>query len=202
MNSIVIDWLVLNWVEILGAALGVGYVLLSVKQNILTWALGLATSLLYIYVFYESKFYADMSLQFYYVWISIYGWIIWAKGKQTSHGREKLPVTKISSKLALNLLIISGVLWLGIFFVLKNFTDSPVPFGDAFTTAFSIVATWMLARKIIEHWLIWIVVDVVSIGLYIYKGLFPTTVLFIVYTLVAIWGYREWQKDMLNEKTS
>lgn len=199
MNSIVLDWFILNWVEILGALLGIGYVLLSVKQNILTWALGLATSLLYIYVFFVSKFYADMTLQFYYVWISIYGWIIWAKGKKTSHGREKLRVTHVSSRLAFNILIISILLWVGIFFVLKNFTDSPVPFGDAFTTAFSIVATWMLARKIIEHWLIWIVVDIVSIGLYIYKGLFPTTVLFIVYTSVAVWGYIEWRKDMLNE---
>jgi nicotinamide mononucleotide transporter len=202
MSNGLLDWLILNWVEILGAALGIGYVFLSVKQNILTWALGLATSLLYIYVFFVSKFYADMSLQFYYVWISIYGWIIWAKGKQTSHGREKLQVTHVSSRLILNIMIISILLWIGIFFVLKYFTDSPVPLGDAFTTAFSIVATWMLARKILEHWLIWIIVDIVSIGLYIYKGLFPTTILFVVYTLVAFWGYSEWRKDMLNEETS
>ncbi|MDA3818526.1 MAG: nicotinamide riboside transporter PnuC [Prolixibacteraceae bacterium] len=202
MNSIVIDWFILNWVEILGTLLGIGYVLLSVKQNILTWALGLATSLLYIYVFYVSKFYADMALQFYYVWISIYGWIIWTKGKQTSHGREKLQVTNVSQKLVVHLAAISILLWLAIYIVLINFTDSPVPLGDAFTTAFSIVATWMLARKIIEHWLIWIVVDIVSIGLYIYKGLYPTTVLFVVYTSVAVWGYIEWRKDMLNETTN
>jgi nicotinamide mononucleotide transporter len=202
MNSSFWDWVVLNWVERAGAVLGIAYVFLSVKQNILTWVMGLATSLLYIYVFFAAKFYADMALQFYYVWISIYGWFLWTRGKKTDSGREKLPVIRLSKNLAIVLLSISLVLWLVIYFILKYFTDSPVPLGDAFTTAFSIVATWMLARKIIEHWLIWIVVDVVSIALYIYKGLLPTTVLFVVYTLVAVWGFYEWRKDMRNDEAS
>lgn len=200
MNKIVLDWVFQNWVEILGTFLGIVYVFLSIKQNILTWLLGLLTSVLYIYVFFMSKFYADMGLQAYYVWVSIYGWYTWSKGKQTSLGREALPVVNIERKQLYYLSVIAGGLWLSIFFILKKFTDSPVPVGDAFTTALSIVATWMLARKIIEHWIVWVVVDFISLLLYIYKGLYPTSLMFIIYTGAAVWGYFEWKKDLLKNR--
>lgn len=189
-------WLSSNWVEITGSILGILYVFFSIKQNIATWLLGLLTSLLYCYVFFVSKFYADMALQVYYVWVSIYGWALWAKGKQTQNGKQSLPVKHIKKNQLYKYTYISLVLWVVIYFVLKNFTDSPVPFGDSFTTALSIVATYMLARKIIEHWLIWIVVDFVSLLLYIWKGLYPTSVMFIIYTAAAIWGYFEWKKGL------
>jgi nicotinamide mononucleotide transporter len=194
-----LSWGSRHWVEIAGALLGVIYVFLSVKQNILTWLLGLLTSLLYIFVFFDSGFYADMTLQFYYVWVSIYGWIIWAKGKPTDHGKEALPVSSIDKKTAFILIAISFILWALIWFVLIKFTDSPVPVGDSFITALSIIATWMLARKIIEHWIVWIIVDTVSLILYIYKGLFPTVVLYAIYAIVAVWGYLEWRKDLIKK---
>lgn len=193
-----LSWGSLHWVELTGTLLGIMYVFLSVKQNILTWLLGLLSSFLYIFVFFDSGFYADMSLQFYFVWVSIYGWIIWAKGKPTDHGKETLPVTNVSKKLAFILVAISLVLWVLIWFILIRFTDSPVPVGDSFITALSIVATWMLARKIIEHWIVWIIVDSVSMFLYIYKGLYPTTVLYGIYTIAAVWGYIEWKKALKN----
>jgi len=190
------EWIILNWVEIFGTLLGIAYVFLSIKQNILTWLMGFLTSALYIYVFFHSKFYADMALQGYYVWISIYGWWLWSRGKTSISGRSILPVSQLKFKPAILLSIIAIGLWTGIYFILKNYTDSPVPFGDAFTTALSIVATWMLARKIIEHWLIWVIVDFVSLILYLYKGLYPTSILFLIYTGAAIWGYIEWKKEI------
>lgn len=193
MNQI-IGWLSENYIEILGAILGFLYIIFSIRQNILTWLTGLITSALYIYVFFKSKFYADMALQVYYVAISIYGWYHWVKG--TSDNRtDNLPVTRLDLKTGLPLAAISIVLYGTIFFILKNFTDSPVPHGDALTTALSIVATWMLARKILEHWLIWIFVDALSMGLYIYKSLWPTVILFFVYTVMAFIGYIEWKKE-------
>jgi nicotinamide mononucleotide transporter len=191
-----LSWIGAHWVEVVGALLGIIYVVLSIKQNILTWLLGLLTSLLYIFVFFDTGFYADMSLQFYYVWVSIYGWIIWYRGKPTDQGKEELPVTNVTKRLMPILLIITIVLWALIWFVLKKFTDSPVPVGDSFITALSIVATWMLARKIVEHWLVWIVADTVSFLLYLYKGMYPTVVLYIVYAMAAIWGYVEWRRNM------
>jgi nicotinamide mononucleotide transporter len=189
------NWAGQHWVEIAGAVLGVMYVFLSIKQNVLTWLMGLLSSALYIYVFLESGFYADMTLQIYYVWISIYGWILWAGGKKTDHGKIALPVTFTGKKLSLILLLISMILWVLIWFILKQFTNSLVPVGDSFITSLSIVATWMLARKKIEHWLVWIIVDLVSLILFIYKGLYPTTILYAIYTLASVWGYIEWKKD-------
>ncbi|MBN1924774.1 MAG: nicotinamide mononucleotide transporter [Prolixibacteraceae bacterium] len=199
MPEQLVSWLIKNWIEITGSCLGILYVFFSVKQNILTWLTGLLTSLLYIAVFFNTKFYADMALQFYYVAISIYGWYYWLRGKKVNDHKEELPVTFSPRKYYLFIILISSGLWIGIYFILKKFTDSPVPVGDSFTTALSIVATWMLARKLIEHWLIWILVDLVSLGLYIYKGLYPTSLMFFIYTGAAIWGYLEWKKDLYKQ---
>jgi nicotinamide mononucleotide transporter len=199
MAEILWDWLICNWVEITGAILGIIYVLLSIKQKILTWLLGLLSSVLYIYVFFDSGFYADMALQFYYVWISIFGWIIWTRGNETETGKKKIPVSRTSHRLFIRLIFISALLWLFVWVILKQFTDSVIPIGDSFTTALSIVATWMLARKKIEHWIVWVVVDMVSMLLYLWKGLYPTFILFGILTFAAIWGYFEWKKHLLNE---
>jgi nicotinamide mononucleotide transporter len=191
----VILWLEANWVEVVGAIFGIIYVWFSIKQSILTWPLGLITSILYIYVFFVSKFYADMALQFYYVWISIYGWILWQKGS-TKHHKAEVKVTRVTNRLYLFLTVAFILIYIPIYIILKYYTDSPVPIGDTFTTALSIVATWMLARKYIEHWILWIVVDAVSMALYLYKGLYLTTALFAVYIFAAIWGYYEWRKEL------
>jgi nicotinamide mononucleotide transporter len=194
----IIEWLSGNYMELLGAVLGFLYIIFSIRQNILTWLTGLLTSTLYIYVFFVSKFYADMALQVYYVFISIYGWYHWIKGKPNDSGK-KLAVNRLSLQTGIALAVISVILYFLIFFILKNYTDSPVPCGDAITTSLSIVATWMLARKILEHWLIWIFVDTLSMGLYIYKSLWPTTVLFFVYTVMAYIGFIKWKKEVLQD---
>lgn len=192
----IINWLVKNYVEAGGAALGLIYIFLSIRQRIWTWPVGLLTSLLYCVVFFQSKFYADMALQVYYVGVSIYGWYHWLRGNTGNPG--KLPVTATPRRYWIPLLVISLLLFLLISFVLKTFTDSPVPVGDGFTTAFSLTATWMLARKYLEHWLIWIVVDLLSAVLYATKDLWATVVLFAVYTGMAVAGYLEWKKELTN----
>jgi nicotinamide mononucleotide transporter len=97
------------------------------------------------------------------------------------------------------ILSVTGILvMLGIVSVLKSFTDSDVPWGDGFTTAGSIMATWMLARKVLEHWLVWIVVDSVAAGLYFYKGLYPSFTLYLIYTFIAVIGYFQWRKSLTD----
>lgn len=195
MVDILKEWLSGNVFELLGAILGLFYILFSIRQNILTWPTGLLTSALYIIVFYQSRFYADMGLQVYYVVISIYGWYYWVKGKKPSN-EKKIPVRRTRKKLWIKLAGVSVVIYIVILFILLRFTDSDVPFMDSLTTSLSITATWMLARKYIEHWLIWIFVDLFSSGLYIYKNLWPTVILFLVYTFMAALGYKEWAKDL------
>lgn len=199
--ELIIKWLSENYIELLGAILGVIYVFFSIRQSILTWPVGFLTSLLYVWVFFVSKLYADMGLQFYYVVISIYGWYEWLRGNKTNHS-EPIRISRLTLKLAAILGIISLVLFFLIWFVLKNYTDSTVPIADSLATSLSIVATWMLARKILEHWLVWIFVDIFSIGLFWYKDLLPTIFLFVVYTVMAVVGYREWKKESPHQPDS
>jgi nicotinamide mononucleotide transporter len=192
--DIILKWLSGNYIELLGAILGFAYILFSIRQNLWTWPVGLLTSVLYVWVFLNSKLYADMGLQVYYVAISIYGWYEWVKGK-SSDNKEKLHISRLSLKTGLVLAFITILILLLMWVVLKTFTDSPVPFADSLATSLSIVATWMLVRKILEHWLVWIFVDAFSIGLFWYKDLYPTVILFGIYTFMAAIGFIEWKKE-------
>ncbi len=188
------DWLVENYIEILGAILSLLYLYLSIRQNILLWPVGFLSALMYAVVFFQSKFYADMGLNVYYLIISVYGWVTWSGAANREN--EPLPVIKVGRTRLLVLLLIIISLFFLIGLLLDNFTDSPVPYWDALTTAGSIVATWMLANKIIEHWIIWVIVDLISMGLYLNKGLYPTSVLFAVYTAMAVAGYFQWRRSI------
>ncbi len=191
----VLFWISGNYIELLGAIFGLLYIILSIKQNIWCWPVGLITSALYIYVFFVTKFYADMGLQVYYLVVSIYGWYFWMFGGKSKKA-DDLKISNVQYPLSIYLTLATVILFGIIAFILINFTDSEIPYWDAFTTAGSFVATWMLARKMIEHWLIWIIVDAVSLGLYIYKGLYATVILFAVYTILAVTGYMEWKKEL------
>lgn len=198
MFNTFLEWLAGNKTELLGAILGILYIRFSIKQNILTWPTGLLTSLLYVFVFFKSALYAAMSLQVYYVVISFYGWYFWSKGKK-SDNNSLISIRTTKKKIWIQLLAASIIIYAVILFVLIRYSDSDVPFLDSLTTTFSIVATWMLAKKYIENWIIWIFVDFVSTGLYLYKNLWPTAILFLVYTVMAFFGYFEWKKNLKTE---
>lgn len=192
------EWLLNNYIEVLGALTGLIYLYLEIRQKIWLWPLGIVTSAFYIYIFFDSKFYADMGLQFYYLAISIYGWHKWLRG--VGEGGKELLVTNITRKLILRLALASVVIFAFLAFILIQFTDSPVPYGDSFTTALSIVATWMLTHKILQMWWLWMVVNLVSLILYIHKGLYPTSVLFLFYFAMSVVGYLQWKRSMGRTK--
>lgn len=184
-------------VEIIGAVLGLLFLYLEIKENKWLWPVGLLSSVMYIFVFFRAKLYADMSLQVYYVAISIYGWVLWSRGVQKIN---ELRITRLRFSLAIRLFAITAIIYALIAYVLVKYTDGEVPYWDAFTTALGIVATWMLAKKILEQWLVWVIVNAVSLGLYIYKGLYPTAILFFFYATLAIVGYFQWKKQMKMDK--
>ena len=183
-----------NWVEIAGVILSLIYLYLSIKQKVSLWVFGFLSSALYIIVFYRTKFYADMSLQFYYLIISVYGWINWKKGKQDS-GKE-IPTTRTSKRLFIQLGIASILVYAVYYIVLARFTDSTIPKADSLVGMLSVIGTWMLARKLIENWLVWIVADGIATGLFFYKELYLTAFLFIIYTAMAVVGYLQWKKTI------
>lgn len=160
--------------------------------------MGILTSAFFIIVFFDSKFYADMGLQFYYLGVSIYGLIIWMSKRDIDNSEIK--IRNIRKKELVKYIISSILIYNIIYYILVKFTDSPLPAWDSFTTALSIVATFMLAHKIIEQWWVWVLVNIVSLGLYIYKELYLTAFLFVVYAAMAIIGYIEWKKSMIAEE--
>jgi nicotinamide mononucleotide transporter len=208
---VISDWISNNFIEIFGAVTGIIYVFLEIRQTIWLWPVGIITSAVYIWVFFTSKFYADMSLQGYYLVISILGWYWWAKGtgqkKEGEKGRrgegekEQLQVTRLKLRTGIVLAIVFVLLYTVMWFVLTRLTDSPVPVRDSFITSLSIVATWMLARKIFEHWYLWIVVNFVSAVLFLTRGLFPTFILYVVYGIMSFAGLVEWKKTIKTDLT-
>jgi nicotinamide mononucleotide transporter len=191
-------WVIEHHFEIIAAALGFVAIFLQIRQNVWYWFVSIIMVSMYIYIYIDAKLYADMSLQVYYLGISFYGWYLWLFGKRSNDHRVPLPVSTTTHRVRLVLLTISVTLFFLMAWFLKYYTDSDLPYWDSFTTALSFVATWMLAKKKIENWLIWIVVDAVSVGIYIHKELYPTAVLFFFLTILAVVGYRQWKKDMVS----
>jgi nicotinamide mononucleotide transporter len=200
------DWISSHYIEVFGAVTGIIYVILEIRQNIWLWPVGIVTSAVYIWIFFTCKFYADMSLQGYYLVISVMGWYWWRRGtglkkegenRRVGEGEKKeLNVTRVNFRTGVILAIVFVFLYLVMFFGLSRLTDSPVPEWDSFITSLSIVATWMLARKIYEHWLLWIVVNAVSAVLFIWRGLYPTVILYLVYCIMSFVGFVEWKKTI------
>lgn len=187
------NWLAHNWLELFGVVSTIVYLVLSIRQSIWLWPLGALSSGLYVAIYFVHKFYADMGLQVYYLIISIYGFYVWATHKTTDGKAMQIcsPTAKQWIVLIISTIAIFGFLsWL-----LTNFTDSPIPIGDAFTTALAITATWMLTRKMIEQWLIFIVADSASAIMYAGKEMQLTAFLYIIYTAMAIIGYLKWRKE-------
>ena len=215
------NWLSENYIEIFGAITGIIYVFLEIRQTIWLWPLGFVTSAVYVWIFFTGKLYADMSLQAYYVVISILGWYWWLRGaghreqgtlqsrrREEEKGRNGegknglLQVTRLKLRTGFILLGVFIILYFVMWLVLSRLTDSPVPGWDAFLTSLSIVATWMLARKIYEHWFLWIVVNIVSIILYFTRGLYPTVVLYFVYAAMSFIGLKAWKKTIISNDES
>lgn len=205
-----LSWLSDNSIEVFGAVTGIVYVFLEIRQTIWLWPVGIVTSAVYIWVFFTGKLYADMSLQGYYLVISCMGWYWWIKGAgQRAQGTgqegrgggakgEVLPVTRLKFKTGVILSAVFAVLYLALWFILSRMTDSPVPEVDSFITSLSVVATWMLARKIYDHWYLWIIVNCTATALFIVRGLYPTVVLYIVYGIMSFAGLAEWKKSLKN----
>ncbi len=186
--------------EILGTLTGLLYLWLEYKASIHLWLVGVIMPALYIMVYYEAGLYADCGINVYYLLAALYGWWEWHRHIPATESLDSTPpiqsfcqdaafVARACRLIGTTMFLFVGIAWL-----LLRFTDSTVPWLDAFTTALSITAMWMLAKRYVEQWLVWIVVDVVSAGLYVYKELYFTAGLYLLYALIAVLGYRKWKQ--------
>lgn len=187
--------------EVLGFSVGLLYLWWEFHADSRLWFASIVMPTISMWIYFSKGLYADFSINIYYFFIAIYGYIAWtrsarkgAPAENKSH-KDGLPITRIGFRRLVPCAGVFAALWAALYIGLR-FTDSNVPLADAFTTALSIVAMWMLARKYLEQWIAWMAVDAVCVGLYIYKGIYLYATLYAIYTVIAFIGYRNWLRLM------
>ncbi len=179
--------------EVLAVITGIISVYLSTRENIWSWPTALVNVALYFVVFYETKLYADMGLQVVYFALSLYGWYEWLYGGEN---RTELRVSRTSQALGVRLAIIGIACAVVLGTLLARFTDAALPYIDSATTSTSLVAQWMMTRKILENWAVWAAVDVVYIAMFVFKRLYLTAGLYTVFLVLAVMGYVQWKRSL------
>ena len=178
--------------EIVAFALAVVMVVLNMRVNPFAWPFAIISSLLYFALFWSSKLYGDASLQILFAVVALWGWWQWLRG--TEAGGTALQVRALGSRGRWRLLIVLALAWPATGLFLKRYTDTDVPWWDAFPTAASVIGQWLLGRKYIENWAAWVVVNIVSVGLFAYKGLWLTTLLYSLFIAMSFVGWRAWRR--------
>ena len=181
--------------QIVGTMLGLLYLWLEYRANIWLWVVGAIMPMVHGVLYLTSGIYADAAMQLYYVLAGLYGFVVWRLG--ATRKTKVVAIQHTPTRCIAPLVVAYAVLHVAMYFVLTEFTDSRVPFFDSMSTALSIVAMWMLSRKLVEQWLVWFVVDAISVGLYLYKGIPITAMLYTLYCALAIAGYMRWRREVL-----
>ena len=192
--------------EIAGTALGLLYLWLEYRASAWLWVVSIAMPAIYLAVYYRAGLYADFGISVYYILASVYGlwaWLHSARLHQLSapEANPGAGISRTPRRVWLPMMAVGVAVFLDIGLILSRLTNSTVPWADALTTALSIMAMWMLARKYLEQWLVWIVADLGCAALYLYKGLDFTAGLYLLYAVVAALGYRRWQQMMKQTPT-
>lgn len=168
-------------------------VYLTKKERILAWPIGIVSSIAYFYIFLNEKLYSDMTLQVFYVIQGLYGWYNWNKPKVFLKIKDApFPAFWVDLILTFGVGIIIG-------YLLGRFTNTTQPYLDAWVACFSLLANWYLINKIVQSWLIWVCVDVLLVGIFISRGLWFSAILYFILFLLALQGYRTWQKNIRTD---
>jgi nicotinamide mononucleotide transporter len=181
-----------TWLEMVAFVLAVWMVVCNMQVRPLAWPLAIVSSLLYFVLFWNSKLYGDASLQIVFVLVSFWGWWQWLRGHDAQG--QVLRVRRLSRRGRLGALLAVALAYPALGLFLRRYTDTDVPFWDAFPTAASLVGQWLLARKYVENWPTWVAVNIVGVALFAYKGLWLTVLLYALFTLMALAGWRAWNR--------
>ncbi|WP_395695036.1 nicotinamide riboside transporter PnuC [Piscinibacter sp.] len=178
--------------ELLAVVLSLAMVVCNVRVNVTAWPLAITASLLYFVLFWDSRLYGEASLQIFFAIVALWGWWQWLRGTMDDGGR--LRVRSLPRHAAFACLAALALAWPALALFLRHYTDSDVPWFDAFPTAGSLVGQWLLGRKYIENWLAWLGVNLVSVGLFAFKGLWLTVLLYALFVLLSVIGWRAWRR--------
>ena len=179
--------------ETAGVLLAIAYLVLAIRQNILCWAAALASSLIFMAVFYSALLYMESALQIFYAAMAVYGWYQWRYA-----GDEGVGVRIHTWKPIRHTWVIAAIIAVALLLGwIMSKTDAAFPYADAFTTVAAVVTTFMVARKVLENWIYWFVIDSISVYLYVARELYLTALLFVFYLVLIVIGYRRWRRDYL-----
>ena len=181
-----------TWLELVAFVLALAMVYCNIRVDPLGWPLAIVSSLLYFLLFWNSRLYGDASLQVFFAAVAGWGWWQWLRG--TDESGQALRVRHLGAPGRVSVLVAIAIAWPATALFLRRFTDTDVPWWDAFPTAASVVGQWLLGRKYVENWPVWVIVNAVGIGLFAYKGLWLTVVLYAVFAAMAVWGWRAWHR--------
>ena len=183
--------------DLIGAVIGLIYIWQEYKASPWLWITGVIMPVVYMFVYLEAGLYADFGMQVYYTGAAVYGLLVWKFGRKKGQtAGEDMPITRVRRSVLLPSLLFFLIAWAIVWLVLVSYTNSTVPMADAFGNALSFVGLWWLARKYVEQWLIWVVVDAELALLYVYKGIPFTAVLYGIYVPMAVVGYLKWRRMM------
>ena len=191
------DFITSHGLDIFTTVLGLVYILLEYRASIWLWVVGIIMPALDIWLYWSHGLYGDAGMAVYYTLAAVYGYAVLKWGKNSEV--KELPITYMKKSLYLPTLVCFLLAWAATYYILVTFTNSTVPLQDSFTNALSFVGLWALARKYIEQWFFWIIVDAVCCYLYVVKGIPFKALLYGLYVVIAIAGYRKW-KQMINNK--
>ncbi len=192
-----LSWIEENIIEIIGVLFALTYLILEIEERWTMWPIGIISSAFYIFIFFQSKIYAQMVLNSYFLFVNLYGLYCWKLSPQAEDNPLKIRRLKLKEGMLLFLIFIIFFVFIGI--LLDRMTDSIVPYPDALLAALSMVASWMVARKILDHWFVWIFVNIFSVGLYYYLRLYPTSVLYFIYAIMSFVGLLQWRRSMFKQ---
>jgi nicotinamide mononucleotide transporter len=184
----------LPWLELIAMLLALAYVILAAQGSIWCWPAAFVSTAIYTIIFYDVSLLMDSALNVYYLIMAVYGYWVWQKNTQAHHQQNSSPLVIVTWHVSWHVkaCIILTIISLVLGYIMATITTASFPYLDTFTTVFAVFTTYLVAQKVLENWLYWIVIDTVSIYLYIEKGLIPTTVLFIINVLIAGYGYFKW----------
>ncbi|MCL1077962.1 nicotinamide riboside transporter PnuC [Parashewanella spongiae] len=186
-----------DW-EIIAVALALAYLILAMKENIWCWPAAFFSSAIYMIIFWEVSLLMESVLSFYYIGMAVYGFWVWTKGGNEHQG---VNVVSWSASKHFQIIAITGLISIIVGYLMAKYTSASFPYLDAATTCFAVMTTYLVAQKVLENWLYWMVINSVSIYLYLNKGLILTSVLFVMYLILAVIGYYQWRKSMQSAQS-
>lgn len=189
----------MSLIELIGTLFGLACVLLYIRQNIWSWPAGLVQVILFARVFWVARLYSDFLLHLFYIVLQVYGWYRWWRGGAPSH---TMPITRLTAAATVGWLAVAAVGTAGIGAAMARWTDAALPYWDASIAVLSVIATFLLARMVLENWLLWIAVDVIAIGVYLAKELYITTGLYAVFLGMAITGFFAWKRNLIQQRAA